>query len=192
MSESEVDPRVKNELDLLNEATDAINHLETELSFERKQFNKFHNEAKERLAILMANKQKAIAKTRPYYDAIKEAKQANDSLQLSVTNYHRANGVYRAAKETISLAEQSIKSLGVGDGVVDTAWQETLNINTKRFIEAEIEKKKSETLHAQATKRREILSRKANLIKKKHKKLMEKTKRYFLEKECFEELLQVK
>ena len=60
---------------MLNEATDAINHLETELSFERKQFNKFHNEAKERLAILMANKQKAIAKTRPYYDAIKEAKQ---------------------------------------------------------------------------------------------------------------------
>lgn len=187
--EGEVDPRVKIELDTLNGATDEINRLETELSAARCNFAKLHNEAKERMGVLVASMEKWIVKARPYYDVVKEAKQADESVQLAVDNFHRTNGEYRAAKETIKLAEEMLNELG-GMYKVDTAWQETINRNVDRLRIAEEEKNKSEKMHEQARRRREVLAKRAHLIRKKHKRSMEKSRDYFEAKEKFEAALQ--
>lgn len=187
--EGEVDPRVKTELDSLNQATDEINRLETELSAERCRFTKLRSEAKEMLQDLTKNKEKSIAKARPYYEAIKQAKQADESLQLAVDQYHRANGVHRAAKETIRLMEQSLQEMGGNQGV-DQAWQESIRRNVMRLQEAEQERTRSEEFHRQAARRRELLSRRASTMRKKHRRSVEKSSVYFDERERVELILQ--
>jgi len=64
--------------------------------------------------------------------------QANIALQKAVHNFQRANGVYRAAKETIQLAEERLKDFETND--VDPAWQEMINLQTARFKEAELDR----------------------------------------------------
>ena len=66
--------------------------------------------------------------------------QADESLQLAVDDYHRANGVHRAAKETIRLMEQSLNEIGGKQDGVSEAWQESIRRNVKRLQEAEQER----------------------------------------------------
>ena len=63
---------------------------------------------------------------------------ANVALQKAVHNFQRANGVYRAAKETIQLAEERLKEIERNE--VDPAWQEMINLQTMRFNEAEADR----------------------------------------------------
>jgi len=76
--------------------------------------------------------------------------QAYSALQRAVYNFQRANGVYRAAKETISLAEQRLSEFE--DQKVDAAWQEMMNLQTMRFSEAERDRwiKKSEGIKCES------------------------------------------
>ena len=60
---------------------------------------------------------------------------AQAALERAVQNFQKSNGIYRAAKETIALAEQRLSEFN--DPKVDGAWQEMLNLQTMRFMEAE-------------------------------------------------------
>ena len=60
---------------------------------------------------------------------------AQSALERAVQNFQKSNGIHRAAKETISLAEQRLSEFN--DHKVDSAWQEMLNIQTMRFMQAE-------------------------------------------------------
>lgn len=186
--EGEVDPRVKGELDKLNQSTDDINRYENSLSEERAKFKQLLNEATTQLSELGKKREKLIKKARPYYDANKEINQASIALQKAVHNFQRANGVYRAAKETIQLAEERLKEFASND--VDPAWKEMINLQTQRFNEAESDRNKSEQIHQQAARQFEILERKVKSLKSKHKKSIEKTKFYFESKDMLETMLQ--
>ena len=88
-----------------------------------------------------------IEKARPYYEALEEYKNAQESCQEAAVQYQRTSGQYiwlnfqqlhernltivitgnhRAAKETIALAEQRFLSQK-HEWKFDSAWQEMLN-----------------------------------------------------------------
>ncbi|CAK8684137.1 unnamed protein product [Clavelina lepadiformis] len=185
-----VDPRVKGELDKLNQATDEINKLENEISDERIKFRQLLNDSTHQLAILGHKYgQKTIERARPYYDALKEMQQAQAALQRAVHNFQSSNGIHRAAKETIALAEQKLSEVQQ-DQKVDMTWQEVLNLQTRRFNEAEANRTRSKRIHDQATRRYVFLDKKCKKIKSRHKRSTAKTKSYFESKEKLELKLQ--
>ena len=47
--------------------------------------------------------------------------------------YQRANSVYKAAKETVALAEEKISG-ATGEAQLDPAWQELLNHATSKVM----------------------------------------------------------
>lgn len=63
---------------------------------------------------------------------------AKAALQRATKNFQRATGIHRAAKETIDLAEERLREFK--DAKVDQVWQEMLNKQTERFMEAEKDK----------------------------------------------------
>ena len=59
--------------------------------------------------------------------------QAQIEAQKSASKFQHANGLYRAAKETVALAEESLLSSDDGGKIVlDTAWQDMLNHATAK------------------------------------------------------------
>ena len=59
--------------------------------------------------------------------------QAQVEAQKSAANFQHANGLYRAAKETVALAEERLMNSDDGGKVVlDAAWQDMLNHATAK------------------------------------------------------------
>jgi len=59
--------------------------------------------------------------------------QAQLEAQKSAAKFQHANGLYRAAKETVALAEESLLNSDDGGRILlDTAWQDMLNHATAK------------------------------------------------------------
>jgi hypothetical protein len=137
-----LDPRIQSELESLNSAADSINKLENELQRAKAKFRHVKAESSHRLSVLYKKiGKKWVLKARPYYELLRQSQKAQIEAQKAAVKFQRANGIYRAAKETVTLAEQRLFA-GDGDGKIafDAAWQEMLNHATAKFVDAEKEK----------------------------------------------------
>ncbi|XP_078481275.1 SH3 domain-binding protein 5-like [Ciona intestinalis] len=186
--EESLDPRVQGELETMNQCTDRINSLELEISEERLKFKNLLSYATQQISTLGKKYSRWIERARPYYEAAKQAKQAHSALLRAVHNFQKSNGIHRAAKETISLAEQRLQEFPGQE--VDAAWQEMLNLQTERFMAAEADRTRSHRIHQQAARRYEYLDQKAQKIKSKHKRSTSRSRVYFETKEKLELSLQ--
>ena len=65
----------------------------------------------------------------PHYDH--PVLQSQAETHRAAVEYQKANGVYKAAKETVSLAEEKIAN-EQGESLLDPAWQELLNHATAK------------------------------------------------------------
>uniref|UniRef100_A0A3B5L4Q0 SH3 domain-binding protein 5 n=1 Tax=Xiphophorus couchianus TaxID=32473 RepID=A0A3B5L4Q0_9TELE len=83
----------------------------------------------------------------------------------------------RAAKETISLAEQRL--LEEDNRQFDSAWQEMLNHATQRVMEAEHTKTRSELLHKETAAKYTAAIGRMKQLEKKLKRTISKSKPYF-------------
>ncbi|MEQ2245763.1 SH3 domain-binding protein 5, partial [Ilyodon furcidens] len=97
--------------------------------------------------------------------------------QKATHDFHRATEVLRAAKETISLAEQRL--LEEDHRQFDSAWQEMLNHATQRVMEAEHTKTKSELLHKETAGKYTAAVACMKQLEKKMKRTISKSKPYF-------------
>ncbi|XP_035688510.1 SH3 domain-binding protein 5-like isoform X1 [Branchiostoma floridae] len=183
----------KEELERLNAASNEINKLEAELDEARALFRQTLTESTQKLNLLSKKMGKSVQKARPYYDAKKMAKQAQIEAQKAAVEYQRANGIHRAARETISLAEQRLFSDADEKRQFDSAWQEMLNHATMKVMEAEQMRSKSEHDHQQKAEAYTTANQKLQQLEKSLKKVIVKTKPYFDVKTSFElQLLQQK
>ncbi|XP_078572615.1 uncharacterized protein LOC144859644 isoform X2 [Branchiostoma floridae x Branchiostoma japonicum] len=188
-----LDPRIQEELERLNAASNEINKLEAELDEARALFRQTLTESTQKLNLLSKKMGKSVQKARPYYDAKKMAKQAQIEAQKAAVEYQRANGIHRAARETISLAEQRLFSDADEKRQFDSAWQEMLNHATMKVMEAEQMRSKSEHDHQQKAEAYTTANQKLQQLEKSLKKVIVKTKPYFDVKTSFElQLLQQK
>lgn len=74
---------------------------------------------------------KTISRARAYYELKAESKKAQEETIRAAGLYQMANSIYRAAKETIMLAEEKLTHEGQ-TAELSTAWQEMLNHATIR------------------------------------------------------------
>lgn len=175
--DEEVDPRIQGELEKLNQSTDDINRCETELEDARQKFRSVLVEATVKLDELVKKIGKPVEESKPYWEARRLARQAQLEAQKATQDFHRATEVLRAAKETISLAEQRL--LEEDNRQFDSAWQEMLNHATQRVMEAEHTKTRSELLHKETAAKYTTAIGRMKQLEKKLKRTISKSKPYF-------------
>ncbi|KAF7226711.1 SH3 domain-binding protein 5b [Nothobranchius furzeri] len=175
--EEEVDPRIQGELEKLNQSTDDINRCEIELEDGRQKFRSVLVEATVKLDELVKKIGKPVEESKPYWEARRLARQAQLEAQKASQDFHRATEVLRAAKETISLAEQRL--LEEDNRQFDSAWQEMLNHATQRVMEAEHTKTRSELLHKETAVKYSVATGCMKQLEKKLKRTISKSRPYF-------------
>ncbi|KAK2140862.1 hypothetical protein LSH36_1225g00022 [Paralvinella palmiformis] len=189
----ELDPRVQEELETLNSASGEINTLETELEKSRTKFRTILTESTQKLNAVFKKLGKSVLKARPYYELLKESRQAQSEAQKAAINFQRANSIYMAAKEMVQLAEErnNIPDNEEDKKQFDSAWQEMLNHATIKFMESEKAKTQSEAEHCHKAAQYGAVEQKLRYYEKDMAKSIEKARVYFDLKDRLEKQLQI-
>ncbi|XP_073811151.1 SH3 domain-binding protein parcas [Musca autumnalis] len=189
MTEDELDPRIKIELENLNTATDEINKLEIELEEANSTFRILLNESTRRLKLSSKKLGSCIDKARPYYEALEKAKAAQIECQKAAVKFQRANEIHAAAKETVALAEQRFMS-NSHEWQFDNAWQEMLNHATQKVMDAEKQKAECHTEHQKRTQIFHLAEQKVQQLEERFRRSIAKSRPYFEEKQICQDQLQ--
>ncbi|CAL7949346.1 unnamed protein product [Xylocopa violacea] len=174
-----LDPRIQIELENLNDATDDINKLETELDEAHTAFRQLLTETTRRLKdILNKVGNSSVEKARCYYEALEIARQAQIRCQQQAQLFQRASEIHAAAKETVALAESRFKA-HQHEWNFDQAWQDMLNHATLKVMDAENQKAECGREHY----RRAVLFHNAEKrlleLDEKHRRSIIKARPYF-------------
>ncbi|CAL1282501.1 unnamed protein product [Larinioides sclopetarius] len=184
-----VDPRVKDQLEFLNSYTDEINSLELQLDDANATFRNTLSEYSQRLKLIAKKLGKCVRIARPYYEAEEAAQAAKLECEEAAIRYHRACGVHKEARETIAMAEKKFDSQKE-DYNFDAAWQEMLNRETIKLMNAEALKKESEQEHKRTAQVFSAAVQKVKILEQQLKKEIIKSRPYFEQKKVFLKVLQ--
>lgn len=175
--EEELDPRIQDELEHLNEASAEINRLELELDDARSAYRKILTESARKLNAQSSQLGSCIEKARPYYEARRLAKEAQQETQKAALSYERAVSMHTAAREMVYVAEQGL--MADGKNTLDPTWQEMLNHATSKVNEAEEERIRSEREHMRVTHACQEAEARVQTLQKSLKRVILKSKPYF-------------
>ncbi|XP_019624912.1 PREDICTED: SH3 domain-binding protein 5-like isoform X2 [Branchiostoma belcheri] len=174
--EEELDPRIQEELETLNQAADEINSLELELDDSRAAFRQLLTESTQRLNVLAKKLGSCVDRARPYYQARREAREAQIETQKAVQRFDRATSMHNAAKEMVAVAENGLLKEG---HTFDTTWQEMLNHATTKVNEAEKERFISEIAHQATARKFNESEQRVKMLQKALKRAIVKSRPYF-------------
>ncbi|XP_038045272.1 histone acetyltransferase KAT6A-like [Patiria miniata] len=179
-----LDPRIKGELDKLNSTSEEINRLEKELDDARQQFRVTLTESSHKLSEAAKRCGKSVKKAKSYHEARIKAKKAHEKVQEAAYAYQRAVGMFRAAKETITIAEETSMQ-GNKKRDFDSALQEMLNHATVKLNAAEQEKVRGQKEHQQLSKTYVKSLAKVEQLAKKLRKSIAKSAAYYDLRDAF-------
>uniref|UniRef100_G3PJC2 SH3 domain-binding protein 5 n=1 Tax=Gasterosteus aculeatus aculeatus TaxID=481459 RepID=G3PJC2_GASAC len=188
--EEELDPRIQEELEHLNEASAEINRLELQLDDARTGYRKILTESARKLNAQSSQLGGCIEKARPYYEARRLAKEAQQETQKAALSYERAVSMHTAAREMVYVAEQGL--MADGKNTLDPTWQEMLNHATSKVNEAEEERLRSEREHMRVTHACQEAEARVQMLQKSLKRGIVKSKPYFELKAQFNHILENK
>lgn len=186
--EEELDPRIQEELEQLNEASAEINKLELQLDDARSNYRKILTESARKLNAQSSQLGTCIEKARPYYEARRLAKEAQQETQKAALRFERAVSMHTAAREMVYVAEQGL--MADGKNTLDPTWQEMLNHATSKVNEAEEERLRSEREHMRVTKACQEAEARVQTLQKSLKRNIMKSKTYFELKAQFNHILE--
>lgn len=186
--EEELDPRIQEELEHLNEASAEINKLELQLDDARSGYRKILTESARKLNAQSSQLGGCIEKARPYYEARRLAKEAQQETQKAALSYERAVSMHTAAREMVYVAEQGL--MADGKNTLDPTWQEMLNHATSKVNEAEEERLRSEREHMRVTHACQEAEARVQMLQKSLKRVILKSKPYFELKAQFNHILE--
>ncbi|XP_072249627.1 SH3-binding domain protein 5-like, a [Leuresthes tenuis] len=186
--EEELDPRIQEELEHLNEASAEINRIELELDDARSGYRKILTESARKLNAHSSQLGSCIDKARPYYEARRLAKEAQQETQKAALSYERAVSMHTAAREMVYVAEQGL--MADGKNTLDPTWQEMLNHATSKVNEAEEERLRSEREHMRVTHACQEAEARVQMLQKSLKRAILKSKPYFELKAQFNYILE--
>ncbi|XP_016123525.1 SH3 domain-binding protein 5-like [Sinocyclocheilus grahami] len=129
LTEEELDPRIQEELERLNEASEEINKMELELQEVRSSHRRMMSESVLKLKAKSSELGSCIEKARPYYEARRKAKEAQQETQKAALSFERAVSMHLAAREMVHVAEQGLTAVKT----LDPTWQEMLNHATSKL-----------------------------------------------------------
>ncbi|KAL3043348.1 hypothetical protein OYC64_003253 [Pagothenia borchgrevinki] len=185
--EEELDPRIQDELEQLNQASDEINKLELQLDEARSSYRRILTDSARRLNAQGSQLGACIEKARPYYEARRLAKEAQQETQKAALRYERAVSMHTAAREMVYVAEQGLQA---DRNTLDPTWQEMLNHATAKVNEAEEERLRSEREHQRVTQLCQDAEARVQTLQKALKKVIVKSKPYFELKAQFNHILE--
>ncbi|XP_068455163.1 SH3 domain-binding protein 5-like [Clinocottus analis] len=185
--EDELDPRIQEELEQLNQASDEINHLELQLDEARSSYRRILTDSARKLNTQGSQLGACIEKARPYYEARRLAKEAQHETQKAALRYERAASMHTAAREMVYVAEQGLLA---DRNTMDPTWQEMLNHATAKVNEAEEERLRSEREHQRVTQLCQEAEARVQTLQKALKKVILKSKPYFELKAQFNHILE--
>ncbi|XP_019745878.1 SH3 domain-binding protein 5-like [Hippocampus comes] len=185
--EEELDPRIQEELEQLNQASEEINKLELSLDDARSSYRKILTDSARKLNAQGSQLGSCIEKARPYYEARRLAKEAQQETQKAALRYERAVSMHTAAREMVYVAEQGLLA---DRNTMDPTWQEMLNHATAKVNEAEEERFRSEHEHQRVTQLCQDAEAKVQTLQKSLKKVILKSKPYFELKAQFNHILE--
>ncbi|KAM9511433.1 SH3-binding domain protein 5-like, a [Salvelinus alpinus] len=186
--EEELDPRIQEELEHLNEASVKINQLELHLDDARSGYRKILTDSARKLNAHSSQLGTCIEKARPYYEARRLAKEAQQETQKAALSYERAVSMHTAAREMVYVAEQGL--MADGRNTLDPTWQEMLNHATSKVNEAEEERLRSEREHMRVTHSCQTAEARVQTLQKSLKRAIVKSKPYFELKAQFNYILE--
>ncbi|XP_055733316.1 SH3 domain-binding protein 5-like [Salvelinus fontinalis] len=185
--EEELDPRIQEELEHLNQASDEINKLELQLDDARSSYRRILTDSARKLNAQGTQVGTCIEKARPYYEARRLAKEAQQETQKAALRYERAVSMHTAAREMVYVAEQGLLA---DRNTLDPTWQEMLNHATSKVNEAEEERLRSEREHQRVTQLCQEAEQRVQTLQKSLKRFIIKSKPYFELKAQFNRLLE--
>ncbi|KAM4725197.1 SH3 domain-binding protein 5-like [Anableps anableps] len=185
--EDELDPRIQEELEHLNLASEEINKLELQLEDARSSYRKILTDSARKLNAQGSQLGACIEKARPYYEARRLAKEAQQETQKAALRYERAVSMHTAAREMVYVAEQGLLA---DKNNLDPTWQEMLNHSTAKVNEAEEERLRSEREHQRVTQLCQDAETHVQTLQKTLKKVILKSKSYFELKAQFNHILE--
>ncbi|XP_053577847.1 LOW QUALITY PROTEIN: SH3 domain-binding protein 5-like [Bombina bombina] len=185
--EEELDPRIQEELERLNQASEEINLLELQLDEARTAYRRILSESARRLKTLATQLGACIEKARPYYEARRLAKEAQQDTHSAALRYERAVSMHAAAREMVFVAEQGVTA---DKNRLDPTWQEMLNHATCKVNEAEEERLRSEFEHQHVTRLCHEAEAKVQTLQKSLKRVIIKSRPYFELKVQFNTVLE--
>ncbi|XP_068616483.1 SH3-binding domain protein 5-like, a [Brachionichthys hirsutus] len=186
--EEELDPRIQEELEHLNEASAEINRLELQLDDARSGYRKILTESARKLNAQSSQLGGCIDKARPYYEARRLAKEAQQETQKAALSFERAVSMHTAAREMVYVAEQGL--MADGKNTLDPTWQEMLNHATAKVNEAEEERLRSDREHMRVTHACQEAEARVQMLQKTLKRVIVKSKPYFELKAQFNHILE--
>ncbi|UJR31023.1 hypothetical protein I4U23_018532 [Adineta vaga] len=137
--DDELDPRIQIELDRLNYANEAINHLELQLDEARKTLQELLEISHEELAQLEKSIGSAVIKSRSYYEARIKLREAKEVLTKAKHRFERAQALHVAAKELAIISADHADEAGISSENA-IAWSETYRQAVEKAGDAEKEK----------------------------------------------------
>ncbi|KAM6974009.1 SH3 domain-binding protein 5-like [Tautogolabrus adspersus] len=185
--EEELDPRIQEELEHLNQASGEINKLELQLDEARSSYRRILTDSARKLNGQGSQLGACIEKARPYYEARRLAKEAQQETQKAALRYERAVSMHTAAREMVYVAEQGLLA---DRNTMDPTWQEMLNHATAKVNEAEEERLRSEREHQRVTQLCQDAEARVQTLQKTLKKVILKSKPYFELKAQFNHILE--
>ncbi|XP_074469670.1 SH3 domain-binding protein 5-like [Sebastes fasciatus] len=185
--EEELDPRIQEELEHLNQASEEINKLELQLDEARSSYRRILTDSARKLNAQGSQLGACIEKARPYYEARRLAKEAQQETQKAALRYERAVSMHTAAREMVYVAEQGLLA---DRNTMDPTWQEMLNHATSKVNEAEEERLRSEREHQRVTQLCQEAEARVQTLQKALKKVILKSKPYFELKAQFNHILE--
>ncbi|XP_023658388.1 SH3-binding domain protein 5-like, a isoform X2 [Paramormyrops kingsleyae] len=185
--EEELDPRIQEELEHLNEASEEINKLELQLDDARSGYRRILTDSARKLNAQGSQLGSCIEKARPYYEARRLAKEAQQETQKAALSYERAVSMHTAAREMVYVAEQGLLA---DKNTLDPTWQEMLNHATSKVNEAEEERLRSEREHQRVTQLCQDAEARVQTLQKALKRVIIKSKPYFELKAQFNYILE--
>ncbi|KAI4541327.1 hypothetical protein MG293_008469 [Ovis ammon polii] len=173
-SESKLSPREEEELDpRIQEA--------------RTTYRRILQESARKLNTQGSHLGSCIEKARPYYEARRLAKEAQQETQKAALRYERAVSMHNAAREMVFVAEQGVMA---DKNRLDPTWQEMLNHATCKVNEAEEERLRGEREHQRVTRLCQQAEARVQALQKTLRRAIGKSRPYFELKAQFSQILE--
>lgn len=185
--EEELDPRIQEELEHLNQASEEINQVELQLDEARTTYRRILQESARKLNTQGSQLGSCIEKARPYYEARRLAKEAQQETQKAALRYERAVSMHNAAREMVFVAEQGVMA---DKNRLDPTWQEMLNHATCKVNEAEEERLRGEREHQRVTRLCQQAEARVQALQKTLRRAIGKSRPYFELKAQFSQILE--
>lgn len=185
--EEELDPRIQEELEHLNQASEEINQVELQLDEARTTYRRILQESARKLNAQGSQLGSCIEKARPYYEARRLAKEAQQETQKAALRYERAVSMHNAAREMVFVAEQGVMA---DKNRLDPTWQEMLNHATCKVNEAEEERLRGEREHQRVTRLCQQAEARVQALQKTLRRAIGKSRPYFELKAQFSQILE--